>query len=245
MSELMIADVRDAVRRLAIVQEEKLREHDEDRGADGWKGDDLFALWTRILDEAVELHGKISDFHLALAKHASFGAPIPKTVALAVIRECADVGNFAAMIADEAHRLAELGDSLPEAPEPEPEAKPEEEPQQETEEAPVEAKEEPEQDPEQGEDFEALMGDVLELPAPITFPACIEAALQEYGWAANPEMQCWTFERRRIAMHAVESIRAQDIEFAKKFIDLQVVQLAEGLWKRVVEAGKDKDDGKA
>lgn len=77
------APLRPEVLAFAQAMEAKLREHDGDRGAAGWRRDSTSALLRRLREEVEEL--------------ALVG---PFTCVDEVLGEAADVGNFAMMIAD-------------------------------------------------------------------------------------------------------------------------------------------------
>jgi len=105
MKELTIDDVRAPIIRLALVMEEKLREHDEERGERGWIGDEPEALFYRIRDEMEELLPILVD--CKQCNESDFNQAADKA-----IRECADVANFPMMIMDvlgEAKKKGEVG----------------------------------------------------------------------------------------------------------------------------------------
>ena len=55
MEKLTVGDIREPVIRLALLQEEKLRKHDKERGERGWARDPVKSLLARIYDELMEL----------------------------------------------------------------------------------------------------------------------------------------------------------------------------------------------
>jgi len=81
-------ELREAVRSFAWEMEHKLRKHDGDYGPEGWKMCDPNFLWNRMRDEINE------------AKKA--------TSTQNIIEECADIANFAMMIADNAARALQV-----------------------------------------------------------------------------------------------------------------------------------------
>lgn len=52
-------DLRPEVRKFAYLMERKLREHDSEKGSDGWKKDNTSALINRVDEEIAELHSEI------------------------------------------------------------------------------------------------------------------------------------------------------------------------------------------
>ena len=76
--------LRPEVLAFACLMEAKLRRHDHDRGRKGWEDSDIMVLADRIDDERCELLR-------ALQRDAA-----PDVIA----GECADVANFALMVAD-------------------------------------------------------------------------------------------------------------------------------------------------
>jgi NTP pyrophosphatase (non-canonical NTP hydrolase) len=79
---------RPVIRFLAAFQESALRKHDKTRGEQGWLRESPEWLVTRLVEETEELMLAIQAF-----RHENDNAG-------QVIKECADVANFAAMIAD-------------------------------------------------------------------------------------------------------------------------------------------------
>jgi len=77
--------LRPEVQWFAGIMESKLQQHDEDRYVDGWKDENALWLFERLVQEVFELHE-------ALIKTTYSEEE--------VIKECADVANFAMMIAD-------------------------------------------------------------------------------------------------------------------------------------------------
>ncbi len=83
--------LRREVYEFARLMEDKLREHDEDRGVDGWKECDWGWLLDRLEEEMRELRmvfGKIDLFN-----DDEYGNP-------RIASEAADIGNFAMFICD-------------------------------------------------------------------------------------------------------------------------------------------------
>jgi NTP pyrophosphatase (non-canonical NTP hydrolase) len=80
-----VGSVRPAIQFLAAFQELAFKTHDIDRGEEGWKYDEPIALFNRLIEEAKELSEELDK------KRPHTGR---------VIKECADVANFAVMIAD-------------------------------------------------------------------------------------------------------------------------------------------------
>lgn len=93
MKKLTVGDIREPIIQLALVMEEKLRDHDEDRGPRGWINDEPLSLFLRIYDELDELRPLLVD--LPMIRGDDFEAIVDK-----VIRECADIANFPMMIMD-------------------------------------------------------------------------------------------------------------------------------------------------
>lgn len=109
MSKLTVGDIREPVIRLALVMEEKLRKHDEERGPRGWICDSTTSLWKRVMDESKELRQRISELAICLGVHQTRDIDsdeIQKKIDL-VIEECADVANYSMMIADVVSGLGE------------------------------------------------------------------------------------------------------------------------------------------
>jgi len=65
--------------------EERLRIHDDERGTDGWRAESTDWLMGRLVEEGRELERVMAD---------------EKADYRDVIAECADVANFAMMVAD-------------------------------------------------------------------------------------------------------------------------------------------------
>lgn len=78
-------EVRPAVAAFAQIMEEKLRKHDGDYGPEGWRAASLRRLQHLLQEELDELQRSLQNHDL---------------LAVDVARECADVANFAMMIAD-------------------------------------------------------------------------------------------------------------------------------------------------
>jgi len=76
--------LRPSVRWFAGVMEQRLREFDTQRGKRGWRDDPPQALFGRLVEEGLELQKAVD----RLIEGDS------------IIREAADVANFAMMIAD-------------------------------------------------------------------------------------------------------------------------------------------------
>ena len=79
----MEGSIRPCVMRFAEAMEERLRKHDKDRGADGWRADTLSSLLERIEEESDELSKAICEYNADKIRD-----------------ECVDVGNFVMMISD-------------------------------------------------------------------------------------------------------------------------------------------------
>jgi len=88
-------NVREEVQWFVQRMEEKMAKHDADRG-DGWKEADVFSLTDRVWEELQELREKLGEYE----------DDDPKAVVMAIY-ECADVANFAMMVANH------LRDDLP------------------------------------------------------------------------------------------------------------------------------------
>lgn len=86
--------IREPVAWFAEQMERKLAMHDEDRGADGWSVYccEMEYLMARLEEESKEL----------IESLYAYGSPLSIDQAEGVIEECADVANFAMMIADQA-----------------------------------------------------------------------------------------------------------------------------------------------
>ena len=84
-------EARLSVRWFAEQMEKKLIENDH---KPDWKDSHLFDLMTGLADEAQELNGALRDFFI-------YGIATLEEI----IKECAEVGNFAMMIADNAKRM--------------------------------------------------------------------------------------------------------------------------------------------
>ena len=80
--------MRESVKWFAEIMEQTLQKHDEARGSDGWLNADVDWLFERLQQEASELEEKIIKYDYI------------KSEALPIIKECADIANFAMMIAD-------------------------------------------------------------------------------------------------------------------------------------------------
>jgi NTP pyrophosphatase (non-canonical NTP hydrolase) len=91
---------RPAVQWFAGEMEEKLRKNDH-RGPDGWKGCRFDYLTGRLMQEMMEVFRE-----LWRANADTRIAKIDSEVARKITDECADVANFAMMIADNAMRAA-------------------------------------------------------------------------------------------------------------------------------------------
>lgn len=83
--------LRPEVQKFAEQMELKLRAHDHDRGPQGWRDSDPFWLATRILVEQREL------------MNAMLRWPLSESAG-SILKECADVANFAMMVSDVVHR---------------------------------------------------------------------------------------------------------------------------------------------
>jgi NTP pyrophosphatase (non-canonical NTP hydrolase) len=102
-----LAEVRPEVAAFARLMEFELRKHDGDWG-NGWKDSDPYAALERLLTEARELRAAIHQLRLADPQRVS--APLLKQLTVDVGLECADVANFAMMIADMAGALEPIGE---------------------------------------------------------------------------------------------------------------------------------------
>jgi hypothetical protein len=87
--KISIQDCRDEVKQFACLMEQKLREHD---GIRTWKDANQGYLYQRLTDEIQELH--LSLFPIPF--QFEYG-PRQKEE---ILKECADVANFAMMIWD-------------------------------------------------------------------------------------------------------------------------------------------------
>lgn len=94
--------VREAVESFATHMEAKLRENDH-KG--GWEDDELDSLANRAVEELQELQRAIAAFEDIRYSHSATAEDL-KVAAREVLREAADVANFAMMIADNADRIA-------------------------------------------------------------------------------------------------------------------------------------------
>lgn len=80
--------MRESVKWFAGIMEQTLQKHDDKKGSDGWLNDDIYGLFGRLREESDEIEELI--IHYDYEKDES----------LKLIKECADVANFAMMIAD-------------------------------------------------------------------------------------------------------------------------------------------------
>lgn len=90
-------DARQSVRRFATAMEAQLRKNDS-KGADGWLYETYDAMLSRLADESEELKGEI----MKLAKIPEDGDATGTLER--VVKEAADVANFAMFIADLAYK---------------------------------------------------------------------------------------------------------------------------------------------
>lgn len=104
ISEQTTTQPRAEVQALAVAMEQKLQEHDDDRGERGWSGDAPELLLARAQQELAELQRAV---------HRWRGAPWADHFKARVLSEAADVANMVMMVADVCGPL--------EGPEPEPE----------------------------------------------------------------------------------------------------------------------------
>lgn len=86
-----VAHLRPSVAQFAIEMENALRKHDNKKGGqDNWRNDPPRELMRRMLEEAIELDRELDEG----------GAE-------QIVKEAADVANFAMMVADASEHLAE------------------------------------------------------------------------------------------------------------------------------------------
>lgn len=85
--------VRNEVGWFANQMERKLRVYDREKGERGWKRNDVAELFERLEDEVAELGHII---------HTIYSVPACglEDMCAQAMEECADIGNFAMMIAD-------------------------------------------------------------------------------------------------------------------------------------------------
>jgi NTP pyrophosphatase (non-canonical NTP hydrolase) len=94
--------IREEVAAFATHMESKLRENDY-KG--GWKNDGLGSLVNRAVEELQELQRAVGAFEHVRYSPSTTAEDL-KAAAREVLREAADVANFAMMIADNADRIA-------------------------------------------------------------------------------------------------------------------------------------------
>jgi hypothetical protein len=94
--KLTLGDIRPEVQAFALLMEEKLRENDFKGGwqRDNPKGD----LFRRLMEEADELRTLLTVARVDI--HAPPYMAMTKDERILTGRECADIANFAMMIAD-------------------------------------------------------------------------------------------------------------------------------------------------
>ena len=78
--------MRQSVKWFAEIMEQKLKKYDAVRGSDGWLNDTQLSLFDRLEEEVKELKKELLKWD--------------SESSLKTIQECADVANFAMMIAD-------------------------------------------------------------------------------------------------------------------------------------------------
>lgn len=87
---------REPVNWFSREMEKRLRRQDYSRGCVGWRGSAMRWLYGRLGQESFELADALANQSTETALRTE-----------AIIRECADVANFAMMIADNARQEAE------------------------------------------------------------------------------------------------------------------------------------------
>ena len=96
------ADLRPEVLAVALLMEQKLREHDD---RPGWRGDTPEALFRRLTEESQELREALVAWREELTRVPDFGhrgyrSSNPEGAAETAMWEAVDVANIAMMIAD-------------------------------------------------------------------------------------------------------------------------------------------------
>jgi len=84
-------DIRFHIRQFSTEMEDKMRKHDEDKGTHGWVDMDPRMLLEKLMGEVLELSDELIDYTNS-SKYIN------------IIDKCADVANYAMMIADIARR---------------------------------------------------------------------------------------------------------------------------------------------
>ena len=80
--------MRESVKWFAGIMEQTLQKHDENKGSDGWLSCDVLSMFEDLKKEVDELEKLIIKYDYV------------KSEELLIIKECADIANFAMMIAD-------------------------------------------------------------------------------------------------------------------------------------------------
>jgi len=78
--------MRESVKWFAGIMEQTLQKHDKKKGSDGWLNDNSLSLLDRLKQETAELEDILIVWD---SKYSS-----------EIVKECADIANFAMMIAD-------------------------------------------------------------------------------------------------------------------------------------------------
>ena len=94
---IRLSDCREEVKMFAMAMEAKLRENDY-KG--GWKNSSFAFLKAKCKEELMEIN-------VAIHERATNNSEITR---IALLQECADLANFAMMIADNAGCLSLIGD---------------------------------------------------------------------------------------------------------------------------------------
>lgn len=85
----MAINLRPEVKWFAEVMESKLRKYDNEKGVSGWKEESRLWLYSRLVQELLELHEALTE-----------EIPLEENI----LEECADVANAAMMIADKGRK---------------------------------------------------------------------------------------------------------------------------------------------
>lgn len=83
-------EIRFHIMQFSTAMEENMRKHDEDKGRHGWFKMDPKTLLEKLMGEVLELSDTLVEY--------------PNTNSQKIIDECADVANYAMIIADIAKR---------------------------------------------------------------------------------------------------------------------------------------------
>jgi len=238
MSKLTVGDIREPVIRLALVQEEKLRKHDKERGERGWIRDRPMSLLERIYDELMELTVKLGK---VVDSKGNIRDDVTPDEICAAQTECADVANFAMMVHDiifrdevsdklsETKIAVDTGTGFVEDP---------------TDDTVEELKDVEHSDVEipvgmdeipaiQAKKIAAEIYAGAETDDDRAFTDCKSRALMFYGWELDTEIACWKNGKRRLSIESVGDLRPQDAEFGEMFIDKKVMDMAMGAWNHL------------